>query len=80
MADLGLNNAKFVPVEHHLSHASSAYHLSGFKEKTAIVGIDGVKVSMPLHSLVMVKTEKFIKSRSFMIQIHWGCMVRLLNT
>jgi carbamoyltransferase len=28
-------------VEHHLSHASSAYHLSGFKEKTAIVGIDG---------------------------------------
>ncbi len=41
MADLGLTNAKFVPVEHHLSHASSAYHLSGFKEKTAIVGIDG---------------------------------------
>ncbi|MEK9939602.1 MAG: carbamoyltransferase N-terminal domain-containing protein, partial [Methylotenera sp.] len=41
MADLGLSNAKFVPVEHHLAHASSAYHLSGFKEKTAIVGIDG---------------------------------------
>lgn len=41
MADLGLSNAKYVPVEHHLSHASSAYHLSGFKEKTAIVGIDG---------------------------------------
>ena len=41
MADLGLINAKFVPVEHHLAHASSAYHLSGFKEKTAIVGIDG---------------------------------------
>ncbi|HQR61072.1 MAG TPA: carbamoyltransferase C-terminal domain-containing protein, partial [Methylophilaceae bacterium] len=36
-----LDNARFVPVEHHLSHASSAYHLSGFKEKTAIVGIDG---------------------------------------
>jgi len=32
---------KFVPVEHHLAHASSAYHLSGFKEKTAILGIDG---------------------------------------
>jgi carbamoyltransferase len=30
-----------VPVEHHLAHASSAYHLSGFKEKTAIIGIDG---------------------------------------
>jgi len=41
MADLGLTNAKYVPVEHHLAHASSAYHLSGFKEKTAIVGIDG---------------------------------------
>jgi carbamoyltransferase len=32
---------RFVPVEHHLAHASSAYHLSGFKEKTAILGIDG---------------------------------------
>jgi carbamoyltransferase len=31
----------FIPVEHHLAHASSAYHLSGFSEKTAIVGIDG---------------------------------------
>ena len=41
MADLGLTNAKFVPVEHHFAHASSAYHLSGFKEKTAIIGIDG---------------------------------------
>ncbi len=41
MQELGLKNAKFVSVEHHLAHASSAYHLSGFKEKTAIVGIDG---------------------------------------
>jgi len=32
---------RFVPVEHHLAHASSAYHLSGFQEKTAILGIDG---------------------------------------
>ena len=31
----------FRPVEHHLAHASSAYHLSGFSEKTAILGIDG---------------------------------------
>jgi carbamoyltransferase len=31
----------FQSVEHHLAHASSAYHLSGFKEKTAIMGIDG---------------------------------------
>jgi carbamoyltransferase len=41
MDELGLTNARYYPVEHHLSHASSAYHLSGFKEKTAIVGIDG---------------------------------------
>lgn len=41
MKELGLTKAKFVPVEHHFTHASSAYHLSGFKEKTAIVGIDG---------------------------------------
>ncbi|MFW5450643.1 MAG: carbamoyltransferase [Methylophagaceae bacterium] len=41
--DLGIGSTrvKFVPVEHHLAHASSAYHLSGFKEKTAIIGIDG---------------------------------------
>lgn len=32
---------EFVPVEHHLAHASSAYHLSGFAEKTAIMGVDG---------------------------------------
>ena len=41
MEELGLTKAQYVPVEHHLAHASSAYHLSGFKEKTAIVGIDG---------------------------------------
>jgi len=41
MAELGLSKARYVPVEHHLAHASSAYHLSGFKEKTAIVSIDG---------------------------------------
>jgi len=34
-------NFEFEPVEHHLAHASSAYHLSGFKEKTAIMGVDG---------------------------------------
>ncbi len=36
-----LNKTQIKPVEHHLAHASSAYHLSGFKEKTAIIGIDG---------------------------------------
>jgi carbamoyltransferase len=41
--DLGIDSkrVKFVPVEHHLAHASSAYHLSGFQEKAAIIGIDG---------------------------------------
>ena len=36
-----LKKVSIVPVEHHLAHASSAYHCSGFKEKTAILGIDG---------------------------------------
>ena len=31
---------KFVPVQHQLAHASSVYHLSGFKGKTAILTID----------------------------------------
>jgi carbamoyltransferase len=35
------DQVRFMPVEHHLAHASSAYHLSGFREKTAILGIDG---------------------------------------
>jgi carbamoyltransferase len=32
---------QFEPVEHHLAHASSCYHLSGFEGKAAILGIDG---------------------------------------
>ena len=36
-----LSKTEIVPVEHHLTHASSAYHCSGFSEKTAIMGIDG---------------------------------------
>jgi carbamoyltransferase len=32
---------QFVPVEHHLAHASSAYHLSGYPD-AAIMSIDGV--------------------------------------
>jgi len=39
--NMNLKKTRFVPVEHHLSHASSAYHLSGFDEKTAILSIDG---------------------------------------
>jgi len=43
LAQLGFDRGKvdLVPVEHHLTHASSAYHCSGFTEKTAILGIDG---------------------------------------
>ncbi|MBI2307244.1 MAG: carbamoyltransferase [Rhodocyclales bacterium] len=43
LAQLGfdLKKIEIVPVEHHLAHASSAYHCSGFGEKTAILGIDG---------------------------------------
>ncbi|WP_018991846.1 carbamoyltransferase family protein [Aromatoleum toluclasticum] len=43
LAQLGfdLKKTEIVPVEHHLAHASSAYHCSGFTEKTAILGIDG---------------------------------------
>ncbi len=32
---------KFLPVEHHLAHASSAYHVSGYKD-AAIMSVDGV--------------------------------------
>lgn len=41
--ELGIDwqRTEFVPVEHHLAHASSAYHLSGFTEKTAIMCVDG---------------------------------------
>jgi carbamoyltransferase len=43
LAQLGftIGKTKIVPVEHHLAHAASAYLCSGFKEKTAILGIDG---------------------------------------
>ena len=41
--ELGIDWTKtmFVPVQHHLAHASSAYHLSGFGGKVAILGVDG---------------------------------------
>ena len=41
--ELGIDwqSTEFAPVEHHMAHASSAYHLSGFTGKTAILGVDG---------------------------------------
>jgi len=43
MLDVGIDPAhvRLVPVEHHMTHASSAYHLSGFEGKTAVMTIDG---------------------------------------
>jgi carbamoyltransferase len=43
MRDLGIDpeRSPFTPVEHHLAHASSAYHFSGFEGKCAVLGIDG---------------------------------------
>ena len=38
---IGVPTSKILFVEHHLTHASSAYHLSGFDGKCAIIGIDG---------------------------------------
>ena len=42
--ELGIDwdDIEFDAIEHHMAHASSAYHLSGFEEgKVAILGIDG---------------------------------------
>ncbi|MCG3168515.1 MAG: nebramycin 5' synthase [Pseudomonadales bacterium] len=43
LRELGIDPARveFHPVEHHLAHASSAYHLSGFDGRVAIMGVDG---------------------------------------
>ncbi len=38
---IDMKRTPFVPVEHHLAHASSAYHLSGFPGKAAVLSIDG---------------------------------------
>ena len=41
--ELGIDwtRTSFEPVLHHLAHASSAYHLSGFEGPTAVLSIDG---------------------------------------
>ncbi|MEJ2530087.1 MAG: carbamoyltransferase C-terminal domain-containing protein [Gammaproteobacteria bacterium] len=39
--NIGGGKARVIPVEHHLAHASSAYHMSGYDGKVAILGIDG---------------------------------------
>ncbi|MDH7942853.1 carbamoyltransferase C-terminal domain-containing protein [Pseudohongiella sp. SYSU M77423] len=42
LAELAIpwEKVRFVPVEHQLAHAASAYNLSGFKGKTAILSLD----------------------------------------
>lgn len=41
--ELGIDwsRTRFEAVEHHLAHASSAYHLSGFEGRAAVLGVDG---------------------------------------
>ncbi len=34
--------SKIIPVNHHLAHASSAYYFSGYKNRTAVITIDGI--------------------------------------
>lgn len=43
LQQLGFDPKKteIIPVEHHLAHAASAYYCSGFRDKTAILCIDG---------------------------------------
>ncbi len=38
---IGFDRVRFFPVEHHLAHVSSAYHLSGFEDKCVVLSIDG---------------------------------------
>ncbi|MBN2233141.1 MAG: carbamoyltransferase [Deltaproteobacteria bacterium] len=40
-AGISWERITFVPVEHHLAHAASAWQLSGFPGRSAILGIDG---------------------------------------
>lgn len=42
LTDLGLpmEKVQLIPVQHQLAHAASAYYMSGFKEKTAILCVD----------------------------------------
>ena len=38
---IGGDKLRFYPIEHHIAHVSSAYHLSGFRGKCALISIDG---------------------------------------
>ena len=38
---IGFDRVQFFPVEHHVAHVSSAYHLSGFEDRCAVISIDG---------------------------------------
>ena len=59
--DLGINRAKteFVPVEHHLAHASSAYHVSGFAERPPFWAWTA-RANTPRRGLAMVRVVGFI--------------------
>lgn len=75
-----LKKIKIQPVEHHLAHASSAYHCSGFKEKTAILGIDG-KGEYATTFFGWARTVGSTRSRSSTIRIRWAaCTARSPST
>jgi carbamoyltransferase len=65
---IGSRRVRFVPVEHHLAHASSAYHLERLRGKTAIVSIDG-KGEYATSFFGYGETAGFTRSRSSTIPI-----------
>ncbi|BBU42124.1 hypothetical protein PPTS312_00390 [Pseudomonas putida] len=68
---------KIEPVEHHLAHASSAYHCSGFKEKPPS-SASTVKANTPPPSLATAKTARSTRSRSSSTRTPWvACTARL---
>jgi hypothetical protein len=68
MDRLGIDKkTPFVPVEHHLAHASSAYHLKKKRRSWEST----VKVNMPPPFSGTAKTALSIRSKNFMIPIRW---------
>lgn len=62
---------KIEPVEHHLAHASSAYHCSGFKEKKPRSSALMVKANTPPPSLATAKTARSTRSRNSSTRTPW---------
>ncbi|HEX8974047.1 MAG TPA: carbamoyltransferase C-terminal domain-containing protein [Patescibacteria group bacterium] len=58
--ELGIDNDKFITVDHHLSHAYSAYFLSPFDEAIVVV-IDGLGNNGDTESYYIAKGSKITK-------------------